>query len=214
MLHDTAHYNLQLSALQQTSYPIEVQIPSKAPAWAKEGVLDLQEGDTLEVNNPTLEETSDISSDVTEDLTAMPAVIEKNIGDIPYNPLAKHTQAYQKLLEIAGLWHIRLGHLGLDLLKKTSLIVTGIPNLTAIKEKDFFCLACYRAKATRRPSKKPIASPLKTLEVVEGDTFKIAPTPYNRKPIGLILVDRKTRYRWVIQLPNKEGPTLEKAVIG
>ena len=44
---------------------------------------------------------------------------------------------------ICCLWHQRLGHISLSLLKKTAKITTGIPNFNIIKEEDFHCLACY-----------------------------------------------------------------------
>lgn len=36
--------------------------------------------------------------------------------------------------------------------------------------------------------------------------------PYNKKPIVLFLIDRKSRYKWAILLPNKEGPTIKEAI--
>ena len=42
--------------------------------------------------------------------------------------------SYQKLLELAGIWHIRLGHIGLKLLKKTAKFAVRLPNLSTIKD--------------------------------------------------------------------------------
>ncbi|KAK2067205.1 hypothetical protein P8C59_000964 [Phyllachora maydis] len=50
--------------------------------------------------------------------------------------------------------------------------------------------------------------------MIEGDTVKIRPRPYNRNPIVLLLVDRKSRYRWVFNLPNKSGPIVANAIKG
>ncbi|KAK2068854.1 hypothetical protein P8C59_003470 [Phyllachora maydis] len=50
--------------------------------------------------------------------------------------------------------------------------------------------------------------------MIEGDTVKIRPRPYNRNPIVLLLVDRKRRYRWVFNLPNKSGPIVANAIKG
>ncbi|KAK2069685.1 hypothetical protein P8C59_004239 [Phyllachora maydis] len=40
--------------------------------------------------------------------------------------------------------HVRLGHIGLRLLKKTSSITKGLPNFDKIKEADFHCSSCDR----------------------------------------------------------------------
>ena len=34
--------------------------------------------------------------------------------------------------------------------------------------------------------------------------------PYNKAPIGLFIIDRKSRYRWLFLLKDKEGPTVFK----
>ena len=107
-----------------------------------------------------------------------------------------------KLLKLAYLWHQRLGHISLRLLKKTAKIAQGIPNFDSISEAEFQCLACDRAKAVHRLRSKPIDSPKRALDIIEGDTFEIKLPPYNKRPIGLILVDCKTRFRWLFLLRN------------
>ncbi len=52
----------------------------------------------------------------------------------------KNPKDYNALLQLASLWYIRLGHLGLNLLKKTVKIISGMLNLDAVKEEDFVCL--------------------------------------------------------------------------
>ena len=54
----------------------------------------------------------------------------------------KNPRGYNVLLQFVSLWYIRLGHLGLNLFKKTVKITSGISNLDVIKEEDFDCLAC------------------------------------------------------------------------
>ncbi|KAK2068452.1 hypothetical protein P8C59_003088 [Phyllachora maydis] len=83
-------------------------------------------------------------------------------------------------------------NIGLCLLKKTSSITKGLPNFDKIKEADFHCSSYDR----------------------EGDTVKIRPRPYNRNPIVLLLVNHKSRYRWVFNLPNKSGPIVANAIKG
>ncbi|KAK2075447.1 hypothetical protein P8C59_009575 [Phyllachora maydis] len=119
---------------------------------------------------------------VVEKAISSPTLKEPNIGQ----------RDYYNLLNLAKLWHVRLGYIGLRLLKKTSSITKGLPNFDQIKEADFHCSSCDR----------------------EGDTVKIRPRPYNRNPIVLLLVDRKSRYRWVFNLPNKSGPIVANAIKG
>ncbi|KAK2068916.1 hypothetical protein P8C59_003530 [Phyllachora maydis] len=133
---------------------------------------------------------------VVEKAISSPTLKEPNIGQ----------RDYYNLLNLAKLWHVRLGHIGLRLLKKTSSITKGLPNFDKIKEADFHCSSCDRGKAVRRVSKALIPDPPRVLDLIEGDTVKIRPRPYNRNPIVLLLVDRKSRYRWVFNLPNKSGP--------
>ncbi|KAK2066205.1 hypothetical protein P8C59_000040 [Phyllachora maydis] len=121
---------------------------------------------------------------------------------------------YYNLLNLAKLWHVRLGHIGLRLLKKTSSITKGLPNFDKIKEADFHCSSYNRGKVVRRVSKALIPDPPRVLDSIEGDTVKIRPRPYNRNPIVLLLVDRKSRYRWVFNLPNKSGPIVANAIKG
>ncbi|KAK2066388.1 hypothetical protein P8C59_000217 [Phyllachora maydis] len=71
-----------------------------------------------------------------------------------------------------------------------------------------------RGKAVRRVSKALIPDLPRVLDLIEGDTVKIRPRPYNRNPIVLLLVDRKSRYRWVFNLPNKSGPIVANAIKG
>ncbi|KAK2069058.1 hypothetical protein P8C59_003665 [Phyllachora maydis] len=141
---------------------------------------------------------------VVEKAISSPTLKEPNIGQ----------RDYYNLLNLAKLWHVRLGHIGLCLLKKTSSITKGLPNFDKIKEADFHCSSCDRGKAVRRVSKALIPNPPRVLDSIEGDTVKIRPRPYNRNPIVLLLVDRKSRYRWVFNLPNKSGPIVANAIKG
>ncbi|KAK2068915.1 hypothetical protein P8C59_003529 [Phyllachora maydis] len=77
-----------------------------------------------------------------EKAISSPTLKEPNIGQ----------RDYYNLLNIAKLWHVRLGHIGLRLLKKTSSITKGLPNFDKIKEADFHCSSCDRGKAVRRVS--------------------------------------------------------------
>lgn len=86
--------------------------------------------------------------------------------------------------------------------KRPIEITTGLPNFDS------------KSKAIRKTTFKPIPNPPTILGSIEGDTFKINPTSYNKKPIGLLFIDRKTRYRQLFLLPNKEGPTVFTTIKG
>src|SRR6266566_2517563 len=95
----------------------------------------------------------------------------------------KNPRGYNVLLQLVSLWHIRLGHLDLNLFKKTVKIISGMPNLNTIKEEDFVCLACDRNKAIRKLNLKAFPDSLKILNTLEKDTFKIKPRLYNKRPV-------------------------------
>ncbi|KAK2068861.1 hypothetical protein P8C59_003477 [Phyllachora maydis] len=101
-----------------------------------------------------------------------------------------------------------------NLLNLAKFITKGLPNFDKIKEADFHCSSYDRGKAVRRVSKALIPNPPRVLDLIEGDTVKIRPRPYNRNPIVLLLVNRKSRYRWVFNLPNKSGPIVANAIKG
>ncbi|KAK2067366.1 hypothetical protein P8C59_001115 [Phyllachora maydis] len=126
-----------------------------------------------------------IEGNKVEKAISSPTLKEPNIGQ----------RDYYNLLNLAKLWHVRLGHIGLRLLKKTSSITKGLPNFDKIKKADFHCSSYDRGKAVRRVSKALIPDPPRVLDSIEGDTVKIRPRPYNRNPIVLLLVNRKKRYR-------------------
>ncbi|KAK2074016.1 hypothetical protein P8C59_008253 [Phyllachora maydis] len=145
-----------------------------------------------------------IEGNKVEKAISSPTLKEPNIGQ----------RDYYNLLDLAKLWHVRLGHIGLRLLKKTSSITKGLPNFDKIKEADFHCSSYNRGKAVRRVSKALIPDLPRVLDSIEGDTVEIRPRPYNRNPIVLLLVNRKSRYRWVFNLPNKSGPIVANAIKG
>ncbi|KAK2074256.1 hypothetical protein P8C59_008477 [Phyllachora maydis] len=141
---------------------------------------------------------------VVEKAISSPTLKKPNIGQ----------RDYYNLLNLAKLWHVRLGYIGLRLLKKTSSITKGLPNFDKIKEADFHCSSYDQGKVVRRVSKALIPDLPRVLDLIEGDTVKIRPRPYNRNPIVLLLVNRKSRYRWVFNLPNKSGPIVANTIKG
>ncbi|KAK2071859.1 hypothetical protein P8C59_006249 [Phyllachora maydis] len=184
--------------------PIEplatAQAPYQSPRETREPEPLTGTGDLPRVlREPVIE-----GNKVVEKAISSPTLKEPNIGQ----------RDYYNLLNLAKLWHVRLGHIGLRLLKKTSSITKGLPNFDKIKKADFHCSSCDRGKAVRRVSKALIPDPPRVLDAIEGDTIKIRPRPYNRNPIVLLLVNRKSRYRWVFNLPNKSGPIVANAIKG
>ncbi len=78
-----------------------------------------------------------------------------------------------------------------------------MPNLDVVKEKDFVYLAYDWSKAVRKLNLRALPDPLKILDTLEGDIFKVKPKPYNKRPVGLFIIDRKSRFRWMIFLSNR-----------
>ncbi len=107
--------------------------------------------------------------------------------DIRRNP-----RDYNILLQLVSLWYIRLGHLNLNLFKKTVKITNGMPNLNAVKKEDFVCLAYDRNKVVRRSNLRALLDPLKILDTLKRDTFKVKPRSYNKRFIGLFIINRQS----------------------
>ena len=64
----------------------------------------------------------------------------------------------------------------------------------------------------RRPVKGPLTDPFHSLDSIKGDTFELKPKAHDKSSIVLLLIDRKTRYRWAFLLINKAGPTIFSAI--
>ncbi len=107
----------------------------------------------------------------------------------------RNLKGYNALLQFVNLWYIRLRYLGLNLLKKTVKITSGMPNLDVVKEKDFVYLVCNRNKVVKKPNLKALLDLLKILDTLERDTFKIKLKPYNKRPIRLFIIDCKSQFK-------------------
>ncbi len=107
----------------------------------------------------------------------------------------KNPRGYNVLLQLVSLWYIRLGHLGLNLFKKTIKIISGMPNLDVVKEENFVCLAYDRSKAIRRLNLRVLLDPLKILDILKEDTFKVKFKPYNKRFVRLFIIDRKLQFK-------------------
>ncbi|KAK2073480.1 hypothetical protein P8C59_007765 [Phyllachora maydis] len=139
-------------------------------------------------------------------------------GDLPRvlrEPVIEGNKVVEKAISSPTLKEPNIGQRDYyNLLNLAKFITKGLPNFDKIKEADFHCSSCDRGKAVRRVSKALIPDLPRVLDSIEGDTVKIRPRPYNRNPIVLLLVDRKSRYRWVFNLPNKSGPIVANAIKG
>ncbi|KAK2069297.1 hypothetical protein P8C59_003889 [Phyllachora maydis] len=117
-------------------------------------------------------------------------------GDLPRvlrEPVIEGNKVVEKAISSPTLKEPNIGQRDYyNLLNLAKFITKGLPNFDKIKEADFHC-SSYS---------------------IEGDTVKIRPRPYNRNPIVLLLVNRKSRYRWVFNLPNKSGPIVANAIKG
>ena len=118
------------------------------------------------------------------------------------------------IIEAARFWYVRLGYIGLDLLRKTALVTEGMSDFSNIRPEYIACKSCNAAKLLRRPSSKAVVNPPDALGWIEGDVFVIRPMPLNNKPYRLILVDRKTRFKIIRFLKSKDKVVIEaKAAI-
>jgi hypothetical protein len=146
-----------------------------------------------------------------EDLEVPEAVIEENSSlAYPAVPFA----TLSRLLKSAILWYARLGYIGLPFLKKTARITKGLPNFEGIKKSEFYCEQCAVNKAVKRFRPSIVKDLFIALAVIEGDLFTIKPTSYNRAKYVLVLVERKTCYRWIVLLKDKTAMVVFTAFKG
>ncbi len=70
-----------------------------------------------------------------------------------------------------------------------------MPNLDIVKEEDFVYLAYNGSKTVKRLNLKTLPNPLKILDTLKKNTFKIKPKPYNKQPVGLFIINRKSQFK-------------------
>ena len=83
-----------------------------------------------------------------------------------------------------------------------------MPNLQGLKEVNINYNACIKLKIIRRPIKGPLTDPLQSLNSIKGNTFELKPKTHNKSSVILLLIDKKTHYRWAFLLINKSRPTI------
>ncbi|WVZ75084.1 LOW QUALITY PROTEIN: hypothetical protein U9M48_023175, partial [Paspalum notatum var. saurae] len=106
---------------------------------------------------------------------------------------------------IGWLWHRRLAHVGMSILKKVMKkdLVRGLNDITF--EKDKLCSACQAGKqvANTHPG-KTFMSTSRPIELLHMDLF--GPTTYTSiggNNYGFVIVDDFSRYTWVYFLEDK-----------
>ncbi|KAM7182544.1 hypothetical protein V8F33_014230, partial [Rhypophila sp. PSN 637] len=158
----------------------------------------------LEISTPksnSLEEESTPSEG--ENTDSEESRIDSEAETEPFRPPTAPKTASSTLVEAARLWHVRLGHLSLDLLKRTALVTTSLPNFQKVRI-DQLCYKNYNvAKMLRKPSKKPVKDPAYVLDRIKGDIFVIRPILLNNKPYSLVLINQKLRFRVLRLLKTK-----------
>ncbi len=132
--------------------------------------------------------------------------------EVEMDDTCRNFKGYNTLLQLVSLWHLRLGHPGLDLLKKTTKITSDISNLDVIKEEDFVYLTYDRSKVIRRLNLRVFLDLLKILNTLKRDIFKIKPRLYNKRPVKLFIIDCKSRFKWVVLLPNRKKQIVFEAI--
>ncbi|KAK2985161.1 hypothetical protein RJ640_011982 [Escallonia rubra] len=104
------------------------------------------------------------------------------------------------------LWHRRLGHVHMDLIKKllSKDLVRGLPNLRFIK--DRVCDACQYGKQSKTSFQaKNVVSTSRPLQLLHLDLF--CPTrnaSLGEKFYAFVIVDDFSRYTWVLCLSRKD----------
>ena len=98
------------------------------------------------------------------------------------------------------------------MLKKTAKITNGLPDFSKITGLQY--VPYTKTVAVWKTKKGPLADPANVLDFIKGDIVDISPMLYNKRFVMLLLVNRKSRFRWVILLLNKKGPVVVSTIKG
>ena len=138
-------------------------------------------------------------------------------GNVLLKSVRSKNRLYKVTMEVEGteclqlekvsdsaLWHGRLGHVGVDVMKVmiNKEMITGIPKISVEKET---CASCLMGKQTR--ASFPKVSPYratKVLELLHGDLCgPISPSTAGGSKYIFVLIDDHSRYMWSILLSEK-----------
>ena len=134
----------------------------------------------------------------------------KRFNDIYVVILDKLDSSSYSCLKVSNedpwLWHRRLCHFNMELLKEVSKreLVRGLPKIKF--EKDKICDACQFGKQTKTSFKpKKCVSTSKPLELLHLDLFGPSQiTSLGGKRYCFVIVDDYSRYTWVLFLIHKD----------
>lgn len=124
---------------------------------------------------------SDFETEKSAKPTAAFEIAEGVIESI--TPTTAFKKPSEALIQAAQLWHVRLGHISLDLLKKTAQVTKGMPNFQKVRSEDLVCKSCDSAKILCKLSKRPVVDSPFALGRLEGNIFVIRLTPLNNKAL-------------------------------
>ena len=82
-------------------------------------------------------------------------------------------------------------------------------NFKRVRPKNFVYKSCNLAKLLRQPFKKPVNDPSNALGRIKGDIFVIRLIPLNNRLYRLVLVNRKTQFRFLRLLKFKNKAVLK-----
>ncbi len=77
----------------------------------------------------------------------------------------------------------------------SSFVIHVILKLDIVKEKDFVCLAYNRSKIVKKFNLKLFLDLPRILNILERDILKVKFKLYNKRLMGLFIIDYKSRFK-------------------
>jgi transposase InsO family protein len=112
------------------------------------------------------------------------------------------SQAMITATQSIDVWHRRLGHIGLENVKKTARITKGIT--IGPKQDKMSCKPCIISKAVRNQSTQPQKRCEHAFDKIHVDLLgPITPTGHDGSNWSLIKTDDASRARWLSTFPKK-----------
>jgi transposase InsO family protein len=114
------------------------------------------------------------------------------------------SQAMIAAAQSIDVWHRRLGHIGLENVRKTALITKGIQIRPKPLQQKEICKPCIISKAMRTQSKQPQLRSEHAFDKIHFDLLgPITPTAYDGSKWAMIKTDDATRARWLSTFAKK-----------
>ena len=114
------------------------------------------------------------------------------------------TKSYAAVCKVnkAQLWHSRLGHFNMEIVKRTIKAVDGINDIDV--NEDFYCDDCALGKMARQPYPRSEKHDIITGQVIHVDlSGKITPTSLGKSNYFMLAVDKKTGFTMSYFLKQK-----------